>query len=202
MRTIGTILFPGFELLDVFGPLEMYGIHKDEFDIKMVAESGQPVPSGMGPASVVDHVFTDGHIYDVLLVPGGPGTRAQVDNPVIVNWLRDAAPTAELVTTVCTGTSLLARTGLLDGKRATTNKNAFAWVASCGPDVLWQKQARWIEDGRYFTSSGVTAGMDMTLSAITHLLDHKKALEAANYAEYDWHQDASWDPFAAKAGLV
>lgn len=202
MRTIGTVLFPGFELLDVFGPLEMFGLWPDEFELHLVAENGPSVKSGMGPASVIDDLFSDDNNYDVLLIPGGPGTRTEVDNPVMLDWLNRKAETAEYVTTVCTGSAILAKAGLLDGRKATTNKNAFQWVSTCGPDVQWQKQARWVEDGKYFTSSGVSAGMDMALAFMAHVLGQEKAEQAADWAEYDWHQDAGWDPFAGKAGLV
>jgi transcriptional regulator GlxA family with amidase domain len=202
MRTVGVVLFPGFELLDVFGPLEMFGMWANEFDLKMVAENGPSVESGMGPASMIKELFSDDRNYDILLVPGGPGTRREVDNPVILDWLQRKAKAAEYVTTVCTGSAILAKTGLLDNHKATTNKNAFEWVSTCGPNVQWQKQARWVEDGKYFTSSGVSAGMDMALGFIAQLLDEEKAEQTAGWAEYDWHKDASWDPFAARAGLV
>jgi transcriptional regulator GlxA family with amidase domain len=104
--------------------------------------------------------------------------------------------------TVCTGTSLLARTGLLDGRRATTNKLAFEWVKSQGPNVNWVKQARWVVDGKFVTSSGVSAGMDMALDVISRLHDEDTAQFVANVTEYEWHRDADWDPFAKLAGLV
>ena len=107
--------------------------------------------------------------FDLILVPGGIGTRREVDNPRLLEWLNQRAAAAILVTSVCTGAALLARAGLLDGKRATTNKRAFAWVASQGPEVNWIKQARWVEDGKFATSSGVSAGIDMALALIARL---------------------------------
>ena len=98
--------------------------------------------------------------------------------------------------------ALLAKAGLLDGLQATTNKAAFDWVAGQGPNVKWVKKARWVRDGAYFTSSGVSAGMDMSLAAIAHLLGKETAEQVAIWAEYDWHQDPDWDPFAAIHGLV
>ena len=136
MRVLGIVLFPGFELLDVYGPVEMFGMYPDEFELRTVAESKGLVPSGMGPATAIDDTFADGRDYDLLLVPGGPGTRTEVDNNVLIDWLRAVSDRAELITTVCTGSAVLARTGLLDGRRATTNKNAFAWVEGMGPNVM------------------------------------------------------------------
>src|SRR5690606_13160876 len=106
---------------------------------------------------------------DLLLVPGGIGTRAEVDNDAMLEFLRTRVPQAELTMTVCTGTALLARTGLLDGRRATTNKAVFHWVAEQGPRVDWVRAARWVEDGPFVTSSGVSAGMDMALAVVARL---------------------------------
>lgn len=87
-RTIGVVLFPGFELLDVFGPLEMYGIASEHFNIRMISEDRQNVASRQGPKSVVDHSFDDAVRYDILLVPGGHGTRREVDNKTMLSWLK------------------------------------------------------------------------------------------------------------------
>ena len=201
-RTIGVVLFPGFELLDVFGPLEMYGIAKEHFDIRMVAQSGGEVASAQGPKSVVDYTFDDAVDYDILLVPGGMGTRREVKNDVLLSWLKTQAEKVEHMTSVCTGSALLARAGILGGIRATTNKAAYGWVISQGPEVLWQAQARWVEDGKFFTSSGVSAGIDMSLALIEKLQGEETAENVAAFAEYDRHRDADWDPFAELHGLV
>jgi transcriptional regulator GlxA family with amidase domain len=97
---------------------------------------------------------------------------------------------------VCTGSALLARAGLLDGIRATSNKRAFDWVVSQGPAVKWIGQARWVEDGKFATSSGVSAGIDMALAIIARVLGTETAEKDAIGMEYEWHRDAAWDPFA------
>ena len=199
--SVAGVVFDGFELLDLFGPLEMFGLLPDHYRISLVGEQGEPVTSAQGPVSVVDHAFADSPAFDLLLVPGGRGTRREVDNPVILEWLRQQAATARYVTSVCTGSALLARAGLLDDRRATTNKAAFGWVAQQGPAVDWQTRARWVEDGRFFTSSGVSAGMDMALAVIADMLGVEQALEVATWSEYDWHRDPHHDPFAAVHGL-
>ncbi|WP_115120926.1 DJ-1/PfpI family protein [Synechococcus sp. UW105] len=201
-RTIGVVLFEDFELLDVFGPLEMFGMAADHFEIRLISEHGGVVASRQGPKSVSDDSFESAPAIDVVLVPGGIGTRREVDNPVLLDWLQQRAQQAELVTSVCTGSALLAKAGVLDGMRATTNKLAFAWAASQSAKVQWQQQARWVEDRKFFTSSGVSAGIDMSLAVIAKLVSHQAAEQAANFAEYDWHRDADWDPFAALHGLV
>lgn len=201
-RSIGVVLFHEFELLDVFGPLEMYGMVADDFDICMVAEKGGEIASRQGPKSVVECLFSEERQYDILLVPGGMGTRNEVNNRVMLNWLRSQSTNAEYVTSVCTGSALLAKAGILDGIRATTNKMAFEWATAQSSDVIWAKQARWVEDGKFFTSSGVSAGMDMSLAVIATILGHEIAEQAATWAEYDWHRDADWDPFAKVHGLI
>ncbi len=202
MRSIGVVLFEEFELLDVFGPLEMYGMAPESFEIHMVAESGGDVASAQGPKSVVEHEFGEERQYEVLLVPGGGGTRAEIGNPRLLEWLRTQSMGAEYVTSVCTGSALLARAGVLDGVRATTNKQAFAWATSQGDKVKWEKEARWVEDGKFFTSSGVSAGMDMSLAVISRILGQETAEQIAIWAEYEWHSEAGWDPFAKIYGLV
>jgi len=202
MKTVGALIFPEFELLDVFGPLEMFGMVSDDIDIKMVAETLGPVASRQGPRSVADHLTSQGHAYDIVLVPGGAGTRREVENLDLLTWLKQASSQAELALSVCTGSALLAKAGLLDGLKATTNKAAFRWVESQGPNVRWQPKARWVEDGKFITSSGVSAGVDMSIAVISKLLGRQKAEKAATWAEYEWHPDAEWDPFAKINGLV
>ena len=103
---------------------------------------------------------------------------------------------------VCTDTILLGITGLLDGRRGTTNKLDFTSTVHYAPNVDWVREARWVEDGKFFTSSGVSAGMDMTLAVLADLYGSEKAEETAVGSEYTWHRDADDDPFAKLAGLV
>ena len=200
-RTLGVVLFEGFELLDVFGPLEMFGLAAEHFEIRLIAENGGVVASRQGPKSVCDDSFQTAPAIDVLLVPGGIGTRREVNNPVLLNWLKERSQQAELVILVCTGSALLAKAGVLDGLRATSNKLAFAWAASQSEKVQWQQQARWVEDGKVFSSSGVSAGIDMALAVIAKLVSLQAAEDAANFAEYTWQRDANCDPFASVAGV-
>ncbi|HTY88455.1 MAG TPA: DJ-1/PfpI family protein [Candidatus Acidoferrum sp.] len=198
---VGAVLFEGFELLDFYGPLELFGLLESEAGITVVAEKIGPVKSSSGPGGVADAAMADAGGFDVLLIPGGIGTRKQIANPPFLAELRRLAEASQRVATVCTGSFLLARTGLLDGRKATSNKRVFELVRTSAPKVNWIARARWVEDGKYFTSSGVSAGMDMALAVIAKLRGREKALEIANRADYDWHEDSSWDPFAVAAGL-
>jgi len=202
--TVGIVLFEGFELLDVFGPCEAYGSHHLDgaFKLVTVAANAGPVASAQGPSAVADFALGNAPHLDLLLVPGGIGTRREVHNPVLLDWLRIRSADAAIVTSVCTGAALLARSGLLDGLRATTNKRAFAWVVSQGPAVNWIKQARWVEEGKFATSAGVSAGIDMALALIARIVDADAAEAVALTMEYEWHRDPAWDPFAKIHGLV
>ncbi len=202
MRRLGALIFPGFEMLDLYGPLQMLGLLREHFAITLIAEQAGAVPSNGGPQSLAERSLGEvGHL-DMLLVPGGAGTRKEVENERLTSWLAAAGREAEIVASVCTGAALLARGGLLDGRRATTNKRAWAWATAQGPKVDWQAKARWVEDGPFWTSSGVAAGIDMALGLIASLVDEATAEAVATGTEYEWHRDRHWDPFATLNGLA
>lgn len=198
--TVGMVLFKGFEILDVFGPLEFFGRYPEQFIITMLGENVGPIQSAQGPTIVADADLAAP--VDILIVPGGQGTRREVNNAAFLADLRNLANNAKYVCSVCTGAGLLAKAGLLDSKRATTNKLAYAWATSQGPKTEWIAEARWVADGNTFTSAGVTAGMDMALALIAKIMGLDAAREAARYAEYTWNEDPGNDPFAKLAGLV
>jgi transcriptional regulator GlxA family with amidase domain len=204
-KTVGVLLFEGFELLDVFGPLEAWGIHAGSsgaWTIVAAAAEAGAVKSAQGPRAIADYALGDCPPIDVILVPGGIGTRREVNNAATLDWLRRRAAEAEIVSSVCTGAALLARAGLLDGRRATSNKLSFKWVTEQGPAVKWIRQARWVEHGKFATSSGVSAGIDMTLALIARLAGAETAERIAIRMEYEWHRDRAWDPFAKIHRLV
>ena len=205
IRTVAVVLFQGFTVLDVYGPVQAFAstrISNDTggflrlFQIVTMAESAGVVDSGEGPPSYAQYGFGEAPDYDILLIPGGFGTRAAVDNAPFLNELATASERAPITTTVCTGSALLARTGLLDGRPATSNKQAWEWVLQQGPKVQWRRQARWVDDGDILTSSGVSAGIDMALSLIARLHGRDMAMGSARNMEYVWNQSPSDDPFA------
>lgn len=200
MRTVGALIFDGFELLDLYGPLEMFSLLEHDFRIEIIAEVRE-VAGGGGPRTIADRLIGDESRLDILLIPGGMGVRREVGNARLVDWLRGAGERTAEVATVCTGSALLARTGLLDGRRATSNKAAFGWVRSQGLGVTWVPKARWIADGKFHTASGVSAGIDMSLALIARLLGEEKAEEAARWAEYRRQRDPGDDAFASVYGL-
>ncbi len=199
---VTAVLFDGFELLDVFGPLEVFGVAAGRFRISMAGPAAGPVRSAQGPAAMADVAHLDAAATDIVLVPGGIGTRKLVDDTAFTGWLANWSSSAQFVTSVCTGSAVLAAAGVLDGYRATSNKRAFAWVREQGPQVEWVPEARWVEDRNRWTSSGVAAGIDMTLALIAALHGEPFATAIADGIEHEWHRDPTWDPFAAKNGLT
>ncbi len=201
-KTLTVLLFDKFELLDVCGPLEMFGNVSDSIRIHTVSEHGGNVGSTQGVMIHADHDFAHAPLTDWLLIPGGIGTRSLVDDARTLDWIAKRAHAAELVMSVCTGAGLLARAGVLDGRRATSNKRAFAWVKQQGAAVEWVAKARWVVDDKFVTSAGVSAGIDMALAVIETEFSRESATALAQAAEYEWHDDARWDPFAALNKLV
>ncbi len=194
-RTLGAILYPQFELLDLYGPLEMFGCLGSKLRIVTVAEQEGPVSSTPGPATVAEHSFANAPPLDLLLVPGGLGTFPQLKNEALLGFLRERAPRAEVAMSVCTGSALFAAAGLLDGRRATTNKQFFDMTIASGPATKWVREARWVTDGNLVTSSGVSAGTDMALAVIAQLFGQPAAQDIADVTEYEWQKDATRDPF-------
>jgi transcriptional regulator GlxA family with amidase domain len=205
IRRVAVVLFEGFTVLDVYGPVQAFastrvpapaGGFKRLYEIVTLAGRPGPVKSSEGPTTHADHAFDDAPPYDILLVPGGFGTRQAVGDDAVLARLGAASRRARVTATVCTGSALLARTGLLDGRPATSNKIAWDWVIQQGPKVLWKRRARWVDDGDVVTSSGVSAGIDMVLALIARLNGREMALTSARNMEYLWHENPGDDPFA------
>lgn len=201
-RALSVVLFDGFELLDVVGPVSLFSAVPDLAITYLGPEAGCAVASSQGARLVADAAYADAAAgADILLVPGGIGTRALVQDAEFVRWLADCGGTAALVTSVCTGSGLLAAAGLLDGYRATSNKRAFGWATGNGRSVEWVPKARWVQDRDRWTSSGVAAGMDMAAALLRAIWGEDVATEAAARIELEVHGDPEWDPFAALYGL-
>ena len=194
-RTLGAVLYPDFELLDLYGPLEMFGNVGDELRIVTVAESAGAVASAQGPQTVAEYGLSNAPTLDLILVPGGIGTFGQLANAAMLDFLQDRARGAELTMSVCTGSALLATAGVLDGRRATSHKQFFDVAVAQSDKVDWVAAARWVEDGPVATSSGVSAGTDMALSIIAQLWGEKRAELIAALTEYEWQRDSTRDPF-------
>lgn len=194
-KQIGVIVFDRFETLDVFGPVEMWGRLPD-YEIVIISESGLPAKSSQGVSTLATYSFANAPQLAIIMVPGGGGTRSEVNNPAMIAFVQKQDRGTEWTTSVCTGSAVLAKAGILDARRATTNKRAYAWATSQSDRVQWQGRARWVVDGKYVTSSGVSAGTDMALALIEKLYDRKMADRIADGAEYVWNDDPQNDPFS------
>lgn len=193
--TLGAIFYDGFELLDIYGPLEMFGSLGPELRIVTVAQKTGPVTSTQGPKTLAQYGFDDCPALDLLLLPGGVGTLVELQNEAMLAFLRQRSAAAQVTMSVCSGSAILAKAGLLDGRRATSNKQFFTLATTQSKKVEWIERARWVEDGNLVTSSGVSAGIDMALAVIARFYGQERAEQIAAWTEYEWHRDASWDPF-------
>ena len=195
MKKYNVILFDEFETLDVFGPVEVIGtVEEDKYEIGFFSENGGIVTS-VHNVQCVTKTFDEILNSYVLFIPGG-GTSYLTKDELFLGKLKKLADDAEYVHTVCTGSGLLAKTGFMDGMKATTNKLLYEWSAAFGPKVDWQVKARWVKDGALYSSSGVSAGMDMTLDFIKDIHGYAEARRVADYIEYSWNEDSTNDPFA------
>jgi putative intracellular protease/amidase len=195
LRDFNIILFDGFETLDAFGPAEIIGKLPELYKQECFSAQGGLIVSSQN-LRVDTRVLQEINKGGVLLIPGGAGTRSLVEDGTFIQKIAELADSAEYVLTVCTGAALLAKTGFLDRKKATTNKNAFDWVCAQNTQVDWQKRARWTVDGNIYTSSGVSAGMDMILDFVARMHGEKLAKDTAQRIEYIWNFDKENDPFA------
>ncbi len=193
---VAVLLFDDFETLDVFGPVEILGRLKEYYQISFYSLQGGLIKNSHGVSIVTENFKSIGEPVDIFLIPGGHGTRKEVNNIFLIDKIGEVARLSTFVFTVCTGSALLARTGLLNGKNATSNKRAFDWVVTQGPNVNWIKKARWTSDDKYYTSSGVSAGMDMTLGFLNDVHGIEFARKVAFEIEYNWTENKENDNFS------
>ncbi len=186
-RTLGILLFDGAEELDWAGPWEVLtSLRMLEPDtvVLTIAEREGPITCAKGLRVLADATLQSAPALDVVLVPGGQGTRVEVDNPAIIEWLRKVGSDCEWVTSVCSGTLLLHEAGFARGKRVTTHW-AFADTLEARGDVTVVRGARWVRDGNLVTSAGVSAGIDMALWLVGQMHSPEVARKVQRYMEYD-----------------
>jgi len=186
---INCLLFNNFETLDIFGPVEVFGKVND-CCINFYSMNGGEIINKDNIKIITDNINKIDK-YDVLIIPGGIGTRNLVNDDEFIHKLKIIAEKSLWCLTICTGSILLAKTGLLDSCEATSNKlvikTAFEWVKSNGKNVNWNNKARWVIDKKYYTSSGISAGIDMTLGFVNDRFGEKEAKEIAERMEYEWN---------------
>ena len=184
--TTGVLLFDDAEELDFVGPWEVLTMARKQGDrVVTIAERTDPVVAAKGLRIVPDHTFDDAPPLDVVLVPGGQGTRREDDNATLTGWLGKVAADARWVTSVCTGSFLLEAAGPAKGRRVTTHWAAVQELRDRAPDLTVVEDARWVVDGNLVTAAGVSAGIDMALWLVGQLYDVPHARAVQRFIQYD-----------------
>jgi transcriptional regulator GlxA family with amidase domain len=199
-KYIGIVLFPSVEELDFVGPFEVFGgltFQDREWKAVTISETGEPVKAANGLSVNVDYSFDDAPRLDVILVPGGVGTRTESENPRMVEFVQKAGNEASYVTSVCTGAFILHAAGFLSGKRATTHWGVIQALRDL-PDVEVIEE-RFVHDGKVITSAGVSAGIDMSLYLVSLLKDAQTALNVQKMMEYYPEPPTFAEPALSKA---
>lgn len=205
----GIVLFPGFQALDAFGALDILNmlaaIKLNSMELSVLSAALDPVPTTMrlkfGESITPTHTFDNApEDLEVLIVPGGVGTRDESNMAPVKDLIKRVYPSLKFLLTVCTGSDIVAQTGILDGKKATTNKMAWKRVTSSNPNVDWVLKARWASDGNIWTSSGISAGIDMTYAFVSEVYGADVAEQIADASEYTRNLDPNEDPFVRLSG--
>jgi transcriptional regulator GlxA family with amidase domain len=191
VRTVDILLFDDVEVLDFAGPFEVFGVAgarpgPPAFQVRTVALNPGPVTARNGLSVNPTHVVGAAPIADLVIVPGGHGTRREMHNPAMLAHLRAANAVAMMMLSVCTGSLLFARAGLLTGLAATTHSSAMDELRALGTDFQVRPDARVVDNGRVITSTGISAGIDMALHVVGRLLGQAAAEETAAYMQYEW----------------
>src|SRR5947199_10179217 len=181
-RTLAILIFDDVEVLDFCGPFEVFSVANrftapPAFSVLTVAESAAPVLTRGGLSVNPHHRLADCPQPDVLLVPGGQGTRKEMHNSALIDWIRQSTK-AELVLSVCTGALLLAKAGLLDGLEATTHHGAIDLLRQTAPKATVHADRRFVDNGRVVCSAGIASGIDMSLHVVARLLGREVAEKA------------------------
>ena len=177
------LFFEDFETLDVFGPVEVLS-RIDNVKLHYISISGGLIRSKQGY-----------YIQTESITEIAPNSILVVPDELFITTLQNLCNRAKNVLSICTGSALLAKSGVLDNRKATSNKKAFEWVQTTSSNINWIRNARWVIDGKYYTSSGVSAGMDTALGFVSDLYGNDKAMQIAKDIEYVWNSNSNMDCF-------
>jgi transcriptional regulator GlxA family with amidase domain len=192
-RTVAVLIFPGVELLDFAGPFEVFSAARTNADARerlmevfTVAEALEPIKCNNPLTVLPDYTLATCPPADLLVVPGGMGTRSAIDRPELIDWIARRAQGVELMTSVCTGSFLLAKAGLLTDKAATTHWASIDRMRKDFPAVEVRENVRWVDAGHVVSSAGVSAGIDMALYVLQRLYGSEVATATARGIEYEY----------------
>lgn len=188
-KNVAILIFPDVEVLDFAGPFEVFAVTDelrghDTFNTFTVAAAPSIVRARNGLKVVPDFTPENCPKPHVLIVPGGFGTRAVLQQPALLEWLRVKARDAELVMSVCSGALILAQLGLLDGLRVTTHFELLGMLAELAPKAIVDGSKRFHDNGRILTAAGISAGIDCSLHVVGRLLGEAAVATTAHYMEY------------------
>ena len=196
-RTVGILIFDEVEVLDFCGPFEVFsvsrpdGVKNDEarlFQVFTVAEKSKTVRCRGGLLVEPHYTVENAPPLDIIVVPGGQGTRRERHNQKLLDWVEAQNERTELTLSVCTGAFLLAERGLLDGKKATTHWGSVEFMRETYPQVEMLEEVRYVDEGRIVTSAGISAGIDMSLHVVEKLHGQEVAAWTARRMEYEWNR--------------
>jgi transcriptional regulator GlxA family with amidase domain len=193
-RTVAIYVFDDVEVLDFAGPFEVFSVAGrrqglDPFDVFTVAKEAGPVTARNGLSLNPAWHFGSAPPIDLLVIPGGYGSRAAMADPDVLRWVGERGRASELLLSICTGSLILARAGLLDGLAATTHHGAIEELREAAPRTRVEIDARVVDNGHVITAAGVSSGIDMSLHVVERLLGRDAAEETARYIEYPWPRE-------------
>ena len=198
-RRVGILVFNDVEVLDFTGPFEVFSVTRvneerrreepSPFEVSLIAEKLEPIVASGGLRVLPDYELDDCPPLDILVVPGGWGTRREINNDRLVDWIAKRGKEVETLTSVCTGAMLLGQAGLLEGMRATTHWRALDWMREMFPTVTVESNLHVVEDGRVLTSAGISAGIDMSLRVVARYYGDAVAKSTAQQMEYPFPDD-------------
>jgi transcriptional regulator GlxA family with amidase domain len=198
-KRVGILVFENVEVLDFCGPFEVFSVARDGdvndreiellFDVRLLAENIHPISTVGGMQVLPVFALSDCPPLDILIVPGGWGARAQLGNPVLLDWIRQRAGEVEVLASVCTGALLLGTAGLLDGRRATTHWQLLDALREVSPSITVVDDEHVVQDGNVYTSAGISAGIDMSLHIVERVSGEIVARTTARQMEYPYPDD-------------
>lgn len=196
---VGILLFDQVEVLDFAGPYEVFGLAAYDryqpnerllFNVATLSESGSPVITRNNLKVTPDHSFATAPKYDLIVIPGGPGVKEALSNQALLDWIRDRSGDTPWITSVCTGSLLLAKSGLLDGKKATTHFDSIHWMRTQFPAIDVIEDVKYVDEDRIVTSGGVATGIHMSLHMVDRLAGRSMAEDVSRVMEFETDFDA------------
>ena len=198
-KRVGILIFPVVEVLDFCGPYEVFSVTRlnedrrgeesSPFEVLLIAQRAEPVVATGGLRVIPDVTLETCPPLDILVVPGGWGTRKEISNQRLLTWISERAKQVETLTSVCTGAMLLGQVGLLDGRRATTHWRSLDRMRQSFPAVIVEEKLHVVEDGHVLTSAGISAGIDMALRVVARYFGDAVGRATARHMEYPFPDD-------------